>query len=233
MEKLKEKLKSHSNPQKAKILKTFFKTKIGEYGEGDIFLGISVPIQRKIVKEIEETFELENIQKLLNSKIHEERFISLLLLISKYEKGNINQKKEIVKFYLNNAKKINNWDLVDISAPKILGDWLLKHNRNILYKLAKSNNLWEKRISIISCFTFIRKKEFKDCIKISKILLTDSHDLIHKAVGWMLREIGKRNKKLLINFLENNYKKMPRTTLRYAIEKFEEKKRKEILKWEK
>jgi len=212
------------NPAKAKILAGFFKTGKGEYGEGDIFLGITVPEQRKVAKKLL-NLKFSEIQKLLDSKIHEHRLVALLILVEKYKKGNDKEKKDVVKLYLKNTKKINNWDLVDLSSHYILGDYLLNKDRKILYALAKSKNLWEKRIAIISTFAFIRKDDFKDSLKIAEILINNQHDLIHKAVGWMLREIGKRDQKVEEKFLIRYYKAMPRTMLRYAIEKFPEEKR--------
>lgn len=228
-------LKKESNVKKAKILSGFFKTGKGEYGEGDIFLGITVPIQRKIAKDFS-YISFKDIQELLDNKIHEKRLIALIILIIKYNKAlkekDENTKKEIFELYLKNSKNINNWDLVDLSAPNIVGDYLIDKPKEALYKMANSDNLWDKRIAIISTFTFIRKNYFNDTIKISNILLNDPHDLIHKAVGWMLREIGKRDLLVLRRFLEENYKKMPRTMLRYAIEKFEQKERQKYLKGE-
>jgi 3-methyladenine DNA glycosylase AlkD len=222
LEELKQELQDLRNPESAQHAQRFFKTGKGEYGEGDIFLGIKVPIQRQIAKKYDLSFE--EIQNLLNSKIHEHRLISLFILIR-------NKNKEgAFKFYLKNSKRINNWDLIDISAHRIVGDFLLDKERGILYDLAKSENLWEKRIAVLSCFAFIRNEEFKDILAIAEILLEDKHDLIHKAVGWMLREVGKRNQEVEENFLKKYYKKMPRTMLRYAIEKFEEDKRKKYLK---
>jgi 3-methyladenine DNA glycosylase AlkD len=221
---LEKELKRKQDKEKAKILQGFFKTGKGEYGEGDIFLGIVVPKQREIAKKFK-NLSLEDIQILLNSKIHEKRLIALLILIERYKEADEKDKKNIFNFYLNNTKSINNWDLVDLSAPNIIGDYLLKRDRKILYPLAKSNNLWQKRIAIISTFAFIRNKEYKDTINLAEILLKDKHDLIHKAVGWMLREIGKRNKEELIKFLNKYYKIMPRTMLRYSIEKLDEKER--------
>jgi len=234
LKKLKQQIKKQANPKKAKILQRFFKTRKGQYGEGDVFLGITVPIQRKIVQEFGKDLSLAHIEKLLDSKVHEERLIGLLILIQRYKKSKTGKEKKFVfDFYLKKAQegKINNWDLVDLSAPNIVGDFLLdkKKECGVLYKLANSKNLWEKRISIISCFTFIRNNDFKDCLKISKVLLNDKHDLIHKAVGWMLREIGKRNQAVEEVFLKKHYKKMPRTMLRYSIEKFEENLRKSYL----
>ena len=222
---LKKELKKLSNPKQAEILQKFFKTGKGEYGEGDIFLGIKVPEQRKVADEFQE-LSLKDLEKLLNSKVHEYRMSALFILIKQYEKGDERERKKIFNFYLKNAKNINNWDLVDISAPKIVGDYLLNKPRKILCKLAKSKNLWERRIAIISTLAFIKNNEFDDTLKIAEILLNDKHDLIHKAVGWMLREIGKRDQKIEEEFLKKHYLKMPRVMLRYAIERFEEKKRK-------
>jgi 3-methyladenine DNA glycosylase AlkD len=237
LDELNKRIEKQKNPKKAELLQRFFKTKKGEYGEGDIFLGITVPIQRKIASEFK-TISLNEIQMLLDSKIHEKRMVGLFILIEQYKKTckeKDNKKQKIVfDFYLSNAKKnnINNWDLVDLSAPNIIGDYLLNKERDILYKLAKSDNLWEKRIGVLSTFAFIRQNDFKDSLIISEILLKDKHDLIHKAVGWMLREIGKRNLKILEDFLKKHYKNMPRTMLRYAIEKFDENERKKWLKGE-
>ncbi|MCR4277167.1 MAG: DNA alkylation repair protein [Candidatus Roizmanbacteria bacterium] len=224
-------LKNIADPEKAKNLRWFFKTGKGEYGEGDQFLGITVPKLREISKKYQ-GLDLNDLQKLLDSKIHEHRLSALMILRFKYENKHIDEKskKEIVRFYLLNTKKINNWDLVDLSCHHILGDWFLDKDRSVLYKLARSNNLWEKRIAIISTFNFIGLNQFDDSLKICAVLMNDKHDLIHKAVGWALREIGKRNKKVEVEFLEKHYKTMPRTMLRYAIEKFSEKERKFYLK---
>jgi len=228
---LRKDMKNIANAEKAKLLQRFFKTGKGEYGEGDIFIGIVVPEERKIAKKYKD-LNLKEIQELLNSKIHEERMIALFILVDKYKRSKqIKEKREIFEFYLKNALNINNWDLVDLSAPNIVGDFLLdkQSERQILYKIAKSNLLWEKRISILATFTFIREKDFKDSLKIAEMLLNDKHDLIHKAVGWMLREIGKRDVDVLEDFLKKYYKNMPRTMLRYSIEKFSEDKRKRYL----
>lgn len=228
VELIRKEIKMQSDPAKAKFLSRFFKTDKGEYGEGDIFLGITVPEQRKIAIKFKD-LPLKDVENLLKSKIHEERLIALLLLVHNFKNGNQEQKEEIYNFYLRNARYINNWDLVDISCPKIVGHFLMDKNRSILYHLAKSSNVWERRIAIISTFEFIRNNEFNDTIKISKILQRDQHDLIRKAVGWALREIGKKDVKTLENFLKDYYKQMPRTMLRYAIEKFSEKTRKKYL----
>jgi len=224
--KLKKDLKRLANARKAKLLQGFFKTGKGEYGEGDIFLGVMVPDSRKIAVKYRD-LSFSDVGKLLNSKIHEERLVAILLLVHKFQIG---ERKKVYDFYLRNTKKVNNWDLVDLSCHKIIGEYLIDKNRSVLYKLAKSSNLWERRISIISCFAFIRDNDFKDAIKLSNILLNDEHDLMHKAVGWVLREIGKKNKKVLVKFLDKNCKKMPRTMLRYSLEKFSEKERKKYMK---
>lgn len=180
--KLRKEIRLVSNPDKAKFLQHFFKTGKGEYAEGDIFLGIVVPIQRQIAKKYK-TLSFNDLQSLITSKYHEERLIALLILVERFKKADETEEEEIVKFYLDNRKGINNWDLVDLSAPKILGDYLLSKDRKILYKLAKSNDLWEKRIAVLSTFTFIKNNDFNDALKIYEILINDKHDLIHKAVG--------------------------------------------------
>lgn len=228
IESLKKDMKKKSSKSRAKVMQNFFKTNPGEYAEGDIFIGISVPETRKIAKKYS-NLDIFTIQDLLNSKIHEERLVSLLILVNNYQNSSEEQKYKILQFYLQNTKQINNWDLVDLTADKILGNYLENKPKDILYQLACSSSLWEKRIAIISTFHFIRNNQFQDTLKISEILLKDNHDLIHKAVGWMLREIGKRDIKTLEEFLKLNYKEMPRTTLRYAIEKFPESKRKAYL----
>jgi 3-methyladenine DNA glycosylase AlkD len=226
-------MQSLSSKDQAENLSRFFKTGKGQYGEGDIFLGIKVPVQRNLSKKYKD-LKINDVEKLLKSKIHEHRLTALFILIFQYNiyKKEKNQQKiqEIVNFYLKHKKYVNNWDLVDLSAPKILGDYLLHKKRDILYKLAKSNSLWDKRIAIISTFSFIRNNDFKDCLKLSKLFLNEKHDLMHKAVGWMLREMGKRDINVLYKFLDENYKIMPRTMLRYAIEKFDENKRKYYMK---
>ena len=228
---LRHELKKEENPVQAKLLQRFFKTGKGEYGEGDIFLGIKVPVQRSIAKK-HIGLSLPKLQELLESKIHEERLVSLLILVEKFKKSTELDKANIFNFYIKNSKRVNNWDLVDLSSHCIVGEFLIDKDKKILYNLAESSNLWEKRISIISTFAFIRKNKFDDALRLAQILLKDKHDLIHKVVGWMLREIGKKDQETLEKFLEKNYKEMPRTMLRYAIEKFPEDKRKTYLKGE-
>ncbi|MDD3386374.1 MAG: DNA alkylation repair protein [Candidatus Pacebacteria bacterium] len=216
-------LQSKRDKKRAAILSRFFKTGKGEYGEGDIFLGIVVPVQRIIAKKYVD-IPFRDIQKLLNSKIHEYRLTGLLILVEKKDK------EKVFDFYLKNTKNINNWDLVDLSAPKIIGDYLNNKKREILYSLAVSDNLWERRISIVSTFSFIKNNDFKETIKIAEILLNDKHDLIQKAVGWMLREVGKRDKDIEKDFLDKYYRNMPRTMLRYSIEKFSPKEKEFYMK---
>lgn len=233
-------LKKIANPQKAKIFGRFFKTGKGEYGEGDKFLGIMTGPLGELAKKYQE-IPFSDIQKLLDGEYHEERSLGVQILVRRF-KGldRVNQGKEreeIFRFYLKNTKRINNWDLVDISAPHIIGERLrdkdikrLSEGRSMLYKLARSENLWERRIAIMSTFAFIKENDFSDTLKITEILLTDKHDLIHKASGWLLREIGKRDLEVEEKFLKKHLKNMPRTMLRYAIEKFPEKKRQKYLR---
>ncbi|MEI7689133.1 MAG: DNA alkylation repair protein [Candidatus Nomurabacteria bacterium] len=222
-------INKYKDNNKSKILSHFFKTGKGQYGEGDIFLGITVPVSRQIALKYT-NLSLNEVSKLLENKYHEVRLVALLILVQKYKllkKQSLNNdksKKEIVNFYLKHTKYINNWDLVDLSAGYILGDYLIKNNRKILIKLAKSNNLWERRIAIISTFAFIYNNESDWTFKIVDILMKDEHDLIHKACGWMLREVGKRvSEKDLIEYLNTHNKEMPRTMLRYSIERLPEK----------
>jgi 3-methyladenine DNA glycosylase AlkD len=222
-------LDKNSDKKQAAHLQRFFKTGPGEYGEGDVFIGIKVPVLRNIAKSNMD-ISYNGIKQLLKSKIHEKRLISLMVLIFKYQKADKEEKSKIFKIYLDNTNNINNWDLVDLTAPQIVGDYLMDKDKSILIKLAKSKNLWERRIAVLSTFQFIKNDQFDFSLKISKLLLKDEHDLIHKAVGWMLREIGKRNLAEEEKFLKAHYNIMPRTMLRYAIEKFPDKKRKGYLK---
>jgi len=225
---LRIKIKSLGSTEVAKTMQWFFKTGKGEYGEGDVFAGLKVPVQRKLAREFRD-LSLNDLKVLLGSPVHEERLISLLILVDKFEKADDKEEEKYFSFYMKNRKSVNNWDLVDLSAPKIAGKYLLNRNKSILLKLAASKNLWERRISVISTYEFIRNEKYDTTFKISATLLNDKHDLIHKAVGWMLREIGKKNLSVEEKFLKTNYKKMPRTMLRYAIEKFPEAKRKKYL----
>lgn len=233
IEELQKETKALYNPQKAKFLARFFKTGQGQYGEGDIFYGITVPVSRSIAKKYS-TMPAYDLSKLLASKIHEERLIALLILVQQYAKADVAQKKIIYTFYLQHTKHINNWDLVDLSAPRIVGNYLYEYEnqkaKDILTKLAQSSYLWEKRIAMLSTFAFIVKGKAEPALSIAEILLHDEHDLMQKAVGWMLREVGKRvSQEIEEEFLQSRYKTMPRTALRYAIERFDENHRKEYL----
>jgi 3-methyladenine DNA glycosylase AlkD len=225
---IQKRLRQFATREKAKILQRFFKTGPGEYGEGDHFLGVVVPDIRRVAKEFQSA-ALDKITTLLASPVHEERLLALLMLVQAYARGDHALKRKIYNLYLKNTKHINNWDLVDLSAPNIIGAYLLDKNRTPLYALARSKNLWKRRIAIMATFQFIKQNDFDDTLGISKILLMDEHDLLHKAVGWMLREVGKRSLPVEDNFLLQHYKKMPRTMLRYAIERFPEGKRRRYL----
>ncbi len=226
---IQRKLQELGSREKAKVLQRFFKTGPGEYGEGDVFVGVKVPELRKLAKEYQK-ITVKEVKQLLKSAIHEERLLALFILVRKYSKGNEAEKKRIYELYLKNTQFINSWDLVDSSAHHIIGAFLVDKSMEPLYSLAKSMNLWERRISIISTFYFIKHNKYAETLKISEILLTDEQDLIHKAVGWMLREVGKRHMPTEEKFLRKHYKRMPRTMLRYAIEKFPEDKRQRYLK---
>jgi 3-methyladenine DNA glycosylase AlkD len=221
-------IRALASPETASVSQRFFKTGKGQYGEGDIFLGIKVPHLRSLAKQCRDT-KLDAIGALLKSRYHEERLVALLLLMQFYAKGNADEQDAAYTLYLDNTRHINNWDLVDISAPHIVGKHLAQRTRDILYELARSANLWERRIAIIATFHFIRLNEFNDTLRIAEILLRDDHDLMHKAVGWMLREVGKRDNTKEADFLRLHYREMPRTMLRYAIERFPEPLRKQYL----
>lgn len=229
LDQLKQTLESLGDPDIAAHSQRFFKTGPGEYGEGDIFRGIRMPVLRQTAKKfihlsVDETTEL------LHSPFHEDRITALLIFVHKYKKGTRADKQIIYDTYLSNTNYINNWDLVDASAHKIVGPHLEDRDRTILYTLAASSMLWERRIAMMSTYYFIRKDDYIDTLQIAELLLHDNEDLIHKVVGWMLRELGKRNFDLEDSFLEKHYKTMPRTMLRYAIEKFPEERRQAYLK---
>jgi len=229
LEEIKRKIRKLADPEKARDLKWFFKTGPGEYGEGDIFLGLTVPVIRKLAREYIK-LNFRDMVRFLRSPIHEERLLALLMLVERYRGGGEDDKKKIYKIYLRNSRFVNNWDLVDLSAQYIVGPYLRNRNREILYELAGSRNMWERRIAVISTFNFIRDNDFKCTLEIARMLIGDKEDLLHKAVGWMLREVGNRDRRFEENFLLKYYKRMPRTMLRYAIEKFPEHKRKAYLK---
>jgi 3-methyladenine DNA glycosylase AlkD len=221
-------LRKMGNKKDALFLQGFFKTGVGQYGEGDIFLGIRVPALRTLAKECHQ-LPPEKVLPLLRSPYHEERLFALIMFVNAFTRGNESVQKKIYGLYLANTKYINNWDLVDISAPNIVGAYLLTKSKKPLYQLAKSKDLWKQRIAILATFYFIRNNQFADALKIADILLQDKEDLIHKATGWMLREIGKRDINLEEAFLQKHCRIMPRTMLRYAIERFTPAKRRMYL----
>ncbi len=226
LDSIRKELKKNANHERAKIQGRFFKTGKGQYGEGDIFIGVTVPETRKIAGKYKD-IGLSIVKKLLESEIHEERLLGVIILVQKYQQTN---SSSVAAFYKSHSKKINNWDLVDLSADKIIGHYYFDKPRDYIYFLAKSDNLWQRRTAIIATFYFIRHNQFEDTFRIAEILLHDKHDLIHKAVGWMLREAGKRDKKALRKFLEKYHEAMPRIMLRYAIENLPEKERQKYLK---
>jgi len=224
-----EALREHSNDAHARVLQRFFKTGPGEYGEGDLFLGVRVPAVRRVARIFRE-LPLTDTLALLQSEIHEERLLALIILTEKYRKGSSDDRTEIYKIYLGNTEYINNWDLVDTSAEYIVGAYLSDRSRKPLYTLAQSDNLWERRMAVMATFHFIKNGKFDETLKISEMLVSDAEDLIHKAVGWMLREVGKRDRNKEEIFLKKHYQSMPRTMLRYAIEKFPENLHQQYLK---
>jgi 3-methyladenine DNA glycosylase AlkD len=225
---IQQRLRSFATKEKAAGLQRFFKTGPGQYGHGDRFIGVMVPQVRQVVKEFADA-PLSEALKLLRSPIHEERLLALLLLVRQFEQGDDEARKRIYTRYLNSTKYINNWDLVDLSAPKIVGPFLESRSRKPLYRLVRSRSLWERRIAILATFHFIRQSDFTDALALAESLLDDDHDLMHKAVGWMLREVGKKDTTVLEGFLKKHHRRMPRTALRYAIERFPETKRKRYL----
>lgn len=213
-------LESYSTSEKKQLLPSFFKTGKGQYGEGDKFLGVVVPDTRKVARKYKD-ISFDAIMSLLDSEYHECRLCALLILVERFKKTKKEEDRtRIYDFYLSQTKQINNWDLVDLSAKDIVGEYLVDKKRSDLYKLADSSLLWDQRIAVIATFAFIRRNDHKDILLLSEKLLYHKHDLIHKAIGWMLREVGKRDKNALINFLNLHSKEMPRTMLRYSIEKF-------------
>jgi len=225
---IKKELRKNANLAKAKVTRGFFKTGKGQYGEGDVFLGLTSK-QTYVVAQKYKNAPLSCLDTLLKSKVHEDRVCALRVLVFQFQTGDETIRRKIYNFYLTNAKKVNSWDLVDLSADKIIGVYLVKKDKKILYKLAVSTNLWERRIAIVATFNFIKNNQFGDTLGLAKILLNDKHDLIHKAVGWMLREVGKRDREAEEKFLRKYYQQMPRTMLRYSIEKFPENLRQQYL----
>lgn len=229
MKTISRQLSQLGSPAKARFLAGFFKTGSGQYAEGDRFWGVTVPQVRSIAREHAALSPADTL-RLLRSPMHEERLLALLIFIRKFEGGDAGEREKIYKLYLANTRYINNWDLVDLSAPQIVGTFLLGKPTDILRKLARSSSLWERRIAIIATFAFIKNGDSRQTLAIADILLTDKHDLIHKAVGWMLREVGKRcSQETEEAFLRKHYHQMPRTMLRYAIERFPEPLRQQYL----
>lgn len=220
-----DQLKSLGTPEKAKASAWFFKTGKGQYGYGDVFYGVTVPEQRKVAKEFA-GLSLAEIEKLLKHTVHECRLTGLLILVKQFQKADESQRQQIAQFYLDHLSCVNNWDLVDSSASSILGVYLIDKDRSVLYQLAKSADLWRRRVAIIATAAFINCGQFDDTLRIAELLLPDTHDLIHKAVGWMLREVGKKDRVVEEKFLAQHAATMPRTMLRYAIEKFPDHERK-------
>ncbi len=214
-------LRAATEPERAPILQRFFKTGPGEYAEGDVFLGVTVPRTREVATAFAD-LSLSDVRKLLRSRFHEERLLALLILVRKYQRGDPVVREKVFNLYLSNLEWINNWDLVDVSAEHIIGAQLIERDRRVLHTLAASPNLWRRRVAIIATFHFIKRNDFSETLCLAEKLLQDEHDLIHKAVGWMLREIGKRDRPVEEKFLRKHGRQMPRTMLRYAIEKFPE-----------
>jgi 3-methyladenine DNA glycosylase AlkD len=221
-------LEALRNAKKAAFLPSFFKTGPGQYGEGDVFWGVTVPQIRSVAKRFG-NLPLAEAERLLPNPVHEVRLAGVLLLVTRYQKGDTKTREETVRFYLSHLPCVNNWDLVDTSAPYILGDWLLTRDRSLLDTFARSGELWTQRVAIVATYAFIRKGELEDTFRIAEILLHHPHDLIHKAVGWMLREAGKKNRLALEAFVEKHAADMPRTMLRYALEKFGQDERKRYM----
>ena len=225
---LRTELHELADPVRGVHSQRFFKTGPGQYGEGDKFLGLTVPMMRSLVRKYRELDDASALE-LLDSSWHEERLVALILLVEAYGRADDSRRARIHRAYLANTRHINNWDLVDASAGEIVGGHLKAGNIALLERLARSKNLWERRIAIVSTFYFIKRNEFRPTLKIAALLLRDTHDLIHKAVGWMLREVGKRDRTALDRFLKKHYQRMPRTMLRYAIERHPERIRKQYL----
>lgn len=226
---LRKTMKRLASPAKAKTYARFFKTGPGDYGERDKFIGLTVPEVRKLAKEFQ-ILPFEEIEKCLQSPIHEERLCALFILVLLYKQGTASEKKEAYNFYVKNLQHVNNWDLIDVTCEHVIGAHLELRDKKPLYRWAKSKNLWERRIAIISTFHYIKKNDFDETLKIARMLVQDKHDLIQKAVGWMLREVGKRSLIIQEEFMKEYYSIMPRTMLRYAIERFPEAKRQAYLK---
>ncbi|HEU4452237.1 MAG TPA: DNA alkylation repair protein [Longimicrobium sp.] len=231
LESIRARVRELADPEHARVLQGYFKTGPGEYAEGDVFAGIRIPVLRKLAREHAD-LPLEEAAELLRSPVHEERLLALLILVRAHQRGTAERRREIHDLYLANTRFVDNWDLVDSSAEQIVGAQLWEGDRSLLERLARSDSVWERRIAIIATFHFIRRGDFGDTLRVAEVLLGDRHDLIHKAVGWMLREVGKRDQPAEEAFLRAHHRTMPRTMLRYAIEKFPEPLRQAYLRGE-
>jgi len=225
---IRRRLRKHARPQSVPILQRFFKTGPGEYAEGDRFIGVKVPGVRAVARECRD-LSLSRVQKLLRSRVHEERLLAVLILCQAFKVASELEQRRLYRFYLAHTAYINNWDLVDASASQIIGVWLYSRSKTPLTTLARSKSIWERRMAIIATFDYIRRNEFDETLRIADLLLHDEHDLIHKAVGWLLREVGKRDGAVERAYLRTRYKTMPRTMLRYAIERFPDIERRKYL----
>ena len=231
VEQIKQELEQYADPEKADFLPRFFKAVPGGYGEGDRFMGVQVPVQRQVARKYYKDISLQETEQLLQDPVHECRLTALFILSLRYEKARFEKEKtEVVNLYLRNLTFVNNWDLVDSSAYKILGPYLIHKEKDMLYEMAASGKLWQQRIAVITTLHFIKKGLFTDTLKLAEKFLAHEHDLIHKAVGWMLREVGKQDFNMEYEFLLKHYQEMPRTMLRYAIEKFDPELRQKFLK---
>lgn len=224
-----DELRSMANPEKARFLQRFFKTGPGQYAEGDVFLGLVAPLTRSIAKANKQT-PLDELARLIQSEYHEARLCALLIVVEQFKKATPEHRKALFDFYLAHTPQINNWDLVDVTCPHVIGAYLLDKDRSSLYRLAESDLLWDQRIAMVSTVAFIRRREYEDTLALAEHFLSHRHDLMHKAVGWMLREVGKKDRDTLTTFLEEHAPNMPRTALRYAIEHYPEPQRKAFLK---
>jgi len=226
---IRKELRKLGSKERAEASKRYFKTGPGEYGEGDVFVGVGAAEMRRLAKEFQD-LPAREVRSLLKSGIHEERAVALLILVRQYQRGDWKEQERIYKLYMDHLRCVNNWDLVDVSAPHVVGAFLQNKSKKPLYRLARSKNLWERRVSVLATFYYIKGNAFSESLKIAEMLLTDEEDLIHKAVGWMLREVGKRDLVTEERFLKKHHRHMPRTMLRYAIERFPEPKRQRYLK---
>lgn len=229
LSRIQSELRRLADPATARVLRGFFKTGPGQYAEGDVFIGVKIPPLRKLSLQGDGLTPAE-LRRLLQSRIHEERLLALMLLVRRFERGDDTVRKQVFDLYWRESSRVNNWDLVDLSAHRILGAWLLERPRGLLKKMARSPDLWERRRAVVATQAFIRVGQYRDTLELCRILLNDPQDLLHKACGWMLREVGKKDRKVLDGFLDRQAAIMPRTMLRYAIERHPEARRHHYLK---